>query len=114
MDSRPSDAPSRLADIRHFIRCGNWDAADSIAGSLTQVPVPGTPAGLKNYLDDLRQTIILAKASRSVAAASLARVRAAATFQSRESPLPSERQDFVDPANPWRTAFAHPPTSSTT
>jgi hypothetical protein len=89
--SKKEAAPARLARIRESIRGGNWDAASSFARSLADCPVPPLPHELGGYLSALKETVILAKASRSVSAASLARVRAAAGFSNQ-----ANRQKLAD------------------
>jgi hypothetical protein len=98
VDYKHSDATSRLAEVRESIRGGNWDAAESFSQSLADCPLPLSQHGLAEYLDALKATIIVAKAARSVAASSLARVRAAAKFQSN-CQNPGEATDFSRPAS---------------
>ena len=82
MDCKLSSAASRLADVRESIRGGNWETADASARGLAGCDLPQMPDELSHYLEALIQTVVLARAARSVTAASLARVRAAATFHS--------------------------------
>jgi hypothetical protein len=96
MDSRPSDAPARLVRLRDAIRGGNWGDADAISRELERCALPQGSA-LGEYLETLRETLTLARAARSNAAASLARIRAAVRFQ--ESLTGSLRQDFAGAAN---------------
>ncbi len=124
MDCKPSDtniiadttriaATTRLAQIRVAVRDGNWDAADSMARTLGSCLLPLAAPELEGYLAALRQTVLLARASRSVAAAALARVRAAAQFGTDES-LPAHRQDFGDLASFSRPQDPAIPASSST
>jgi hypothetical protein len=107
MDSRHSDgcaepapdAPAGLAHVRDAIRGGNWTRAESVARGLAQCAIPRQQDELGEYLDALKQTLILAKASRSNAAASLARVRAASRFQANCPFVAPVRQDFADSAD---------------
>jgi hypothetical protein len=75
-------AAAHLVRVRHAIRNDNWTAAESIARSLAACVVPDGQPERAAYLEDLKQTVIQAKAARSLAMASLSRVRAAARFQS--------------------------------
>jgi hypothetical protein len=80
--SAESAAPNHLARLRESIQSGNWQAASVIADGLAGCTIPRGRKELAEYLDALKQSVILAKSSRSVIAASLSRVRAAARFQS--------------------------------
>lgn len=107
MDCKPSDPPkvfavTRLAEVRDAIRDGNWSAVESRAASLAACQLPTALCDLEGYLAALKQTLIAARASRSVAVATLARVQAASTFTTGDS-SPDYRQNLVDVAS-----FRHP------
>jgi len=109
MESRPSDAPDCLMRLR--------GSAQSIAFGLAQCALPPETRALGAYLDALRQTLILARASRANSAASLARVRAAARFQTHRQ-LTADGiglcQDFAVPAETGRESPVTLPVSSNT
>jgi hypothetical protein len=116
-DASSSDAPDVLIQLRNAIRRGDWGAAQSIALGLAQCALPPETRELGAYLDSLKQTLILARASRANSAASLARVRAAARFQTHRSFLAAgagDRQDFADAAETGREPLALAPVSSNT
>jgi hypothetical protein len=122
MDSRhseapPRDAPDVLTQLRNAIRGGDWGAAQSIALGLARCALPPETRELGAYLDALRQTLLLARASRANSAASLARVRAAARFQTHRSFIAGDdcdRQDFAAPAGIGRDSLSSVPISSDT
>jgi hypothetical protein len=99
--------------LRQSIQGGNWSAAESMARSLPGCLLPVTQPELEGYLNALKHTVIMAKASRSIAAATLARVRAAERFQVGGY-LSEARQNFADSADFSRPSTPSPPTSSTT
>jgi hypothetical protein len=94
----PSDAVTRLERIRESIRSGNWDGADSMARELDANLVPQPDSNLEAYLKALRETLVLAKATRSNSIATLSRVRAAATFHLQRDACAGDRQNPDDPA----------------
>jgi hypothetical protein len=77
MDSRPSDS---LDCLRESARRGDWRNALLLAEKLSRQTPPTDPRELGNYLLRLTETVIVARASRANAAATLARLRAAASF----------------------------------
>ncbi len=88
-----------------------------MALGLAQCALPPETRELGAYLDALRQTLILARASRANSAASLARVRAASRFQTHRSFYADGtgvRQEFADPAETGRESPGSLPVSSNT
>lgn len=85
-----------------------------MARDLAQCPLPFNAQELGVYLEALKQTLILARASRAHVAASLTRVRAASRFQSNPQLVAAERQDFGDSAEICRNPAASLPMSSGT
>jgi hypothetical protein len=77
MDSRPSDS---LDCLRESARRGDWRNALLLAEQLSLQKPPTDPQLLGNYLLRLTETVIVARASRANTAATLARLRAAASF----------------------------------
>jgi hypothetical protein len=62
---------------------GDWDLAESLGSTFPAPPGPVTPATeeeFREYMVELKKSLILAKALRADAAASLARVAAASGF----------------------------------
>jgi hypothetical protein len=113
MDSRLSDVQAELGILRESIRTGHWQKVEGIAAGLGRFAVPQAEEQLAAYLDDLKRTVILAKASRSVSTATLSRVRAAARFQS-SSIHGSARQNFDDLTDSCRTEDLIQPLPSAT
>jgi hypothetical protein len=100
MDSRHSEAKAQLNRLRDSIRSENWDSADALAHGLSSCSLPPDAGFLGEHLAALKETLILAKASRSNSAASLARIRAAARFQENcQNPAdsPDSRQPSASP-----------------
>jgi hypothetical protein len=108
MDFQRSDVHVQLAQVRDAIRGGNWGVAELNARELSKHTVPAQVCDMEAYLEELKQTLVLAKASRANAAASLARVRAAARFQQNRSFTTLGRQNFAEPTENRR----EPPDSS--
>ena len=69
-----------LARLRESARQGDWKNAEALSAALPQKAVPNDPGELTEYLLLLREIVILAKAWRSHANASLVRLNAAAKF----------------------------------
>ena len=80
MDSTRSEAFDLLARLRESARCGDWRNAQAIALALREKELPRDPPGLTEYLRLLKETVIVAKAWRSHANASLVGLNAAAKF----------------------------------
>jgi hypothetical protein len=77
MDSKPSDLIDSLRESAHR---GDWRNALELAEQLSRQTPPADPLELGDYLLRLRETVIVAKASRADTAATLVRLRAAASF----------------------------------
>jgi len=69
-----------LARLRESARCGDWRNAQSLSAALPQSAVPNDPGELTEYLRLLKETLIVAKAWRAHATASLVRLNAAVKF----------------------------------
>jgi hypothetical protein len=103
MACKPSDA---LDSLRESARRGDWRNARHLAEALARTAPPADPRELENYLIRLKETVIVARASRANAAATLVRLRAAANFNRSLLPTaagrqnPGESPDFRRPASP--------------
>jgi DTW domain-containing protein YfiP len=93
MDLAPSESFHALARLRESVRRGDWATVESIATGIRRHRLPPTREGLGEYLRDLKETLIVAKASRANAMASLVRLKAAAGFQSSGRETPQRRQN---------------------
>jgi hypothetical protein len=84
MAFQPSDSGSVHADLlaclRESARRGDWRNALSLAEKLSEMAPPTEPRELGEHLCRLRETVIVARASRADSAATLVRLRAAARF----------------------------------
>jgi uncharacterized protein (DUF2236 family) len=98
MASQLSDFPGLVGRLHESARDGDWQDAMELAALLAKQAVPGSRHELGEYLRGLRAALIAAKASRADAAASLARLNAAATFNSSAFDPAPERQEFGDSA----------------
>jgi hypothetical protein len=85
-----------VASLQEAVRKGDWARAGQLAATLSQTPVPMDATLLGKYLDNLRETVVLAKVSRSHMVATLNRLRAAAKFNAAGTSLPGTRHDFAD------------------
>lgn len=87
-----------LARLRESARQGDWKNAQALSIALStalpQKAVPNDPAELTEYLRLLKETVIVAKAWRSHATASLVRLNAAAKFQHSGRDTTLGRHDF--------------------
>jgi hypothetical protein len=110
MDSQRSNALTHLRRLGDSIRADDWRTAEGLGLNFSHCEVPTGQPEMAEYLEALKQTLILARASRSVAAATLSRVRAAARFQSAAA----DRQDFADLTESRRTADPFQPLPSDT
>jgi hypothetical protein len=83
MDCRPSSvtpATEKAALISQAVARRDWDRADSLAAELPFCDPPQNEKDAKEYLRELHQAIVLARAARSCAADSLRRLQAASSF----------------------------------
>jgi hypothetical protein len=110
----PASASTQLVLLRNSIRGGNWEAAESLAHTLQHCELPATQSELGEYLNTLKQTLIAARASRSNAAAALARIRAASKFQTDCGVSAADRQDFGGSSDSCRSSRIVEPMSSAT
>lgn len=101
MDYKPFDPDNAntdlLACLRESARRGDWRNALRLAEKLSRMAPPTEPRELGEHLCRLRETVIVAKASRAGAAATLVRLRAAASFnRSALASPPAARQNPGD------------------
>ena len=92
MDSPHSDL---LRSLREAAHQGDWKRAGQLVDALSASPPPSELNALEEYLSELREALVAARASRSHITARLNRIRAAASFISGNK-LPVRRHDFVD------------------
>jgi hypothetical protein len=90
MDSKLSDT---LDSLRESARRGDWRNALLLAEHLSRMAPPTDPKELGEHLTRLRETVIVAKASRANSAATLVRLRAAASFSRAAQASPPGRQN---------------------
>jgi hypothetical protein len=99
MASQLSDTLDIVARLRESARRGDWESAAALATSLPRQAPPEGRDDVGEYLRLLKEALAVAKASRTHAAASLARLKAAATFNHARLDLASERQNIGDTAD---------------
>jgi hypothetical protein len=99
MDFQHCEVFDTLDRLRESARRGDWRNAEVLAAGLTQHAVPRNPAGLEEYLRLLKDTLVVARAWRAHAAASLVRINAAAKFSSIGRDMSRHRQNSADSAN---------------
>ncbi len=103
MDSPLSDTLDCLDRLKEAARRGDWTNAAELAASLPQQALPPqmqpSREELGEYLRHLKEALIVAKASRAHAAASLVRLQAAARFNHASRDFAPGRQDFADLAD---------------
>jgi hypothetical protein len=87
MASQHFDRFALVADLRESARRGDWKNALELALALGDLTPPASVIEASEYLDRLREALVVAKTSRAHAAATLVRVNAAACFSRR-------RQEF--------------------
>ena len=80
MDSQLSDRFNLVADLRESARRGDWKNALDLALALRDLTPPASAIETGEYLDRLRQALVVAKTSRAHTAATLVRLNAAARF----------------------------------
>ena len=94
MASAHSELSGLVASLREAAHQGDWKRASQMIAAIAEMPQPADRAGHAEYLMNLREALVTAKASRSHVAVKLRRVRAAAGFIGTNSP--GKRHDFVD------------------
>jgi hypothetical protein len=97
---------SQLSNTLHLVACfqesarrGDWQSAGELAGILQQQTPPAAYEELREYLQRMKQALIVAKASRAHAAASLVRLNAAARFNNTRMEFADPRQEFGEAAD---------------
>jgi len=93
MASQRSESIDVLTRLRESVASGDWTQAESMAAQIRHYPVPATREQIGQYLDELKQTLIACKIRRANSKAALARLRAAAGFQSSIDETSSKRQN---------------------
>lgn len=99
MASQLFNIPGLVGRLHESARRGDWQDAIELAALLRQQALPTSREELAEYLSRLRGALIAAKASRADAAASLARLKAAASFNSSAIDPTPGRQEFGDSAD---------------
>lgn len=94
MDSALSKARSAIECLKEAARRGDWRNACEMATHLRGQALPVTREELAAYLKSLKEALIVAKASRAQAAASLVRLNAAAGFHRGVLNRTRGRQNF--------------------
>jgi hypothetical protein len=87
MASQLSDLSDHVARLGECARRGDWRGARQLALALRDLTPPAGAVESGEYLDRLREALVVAKTSRAHAAATLVRLNAAARFS-------RSRQDF--------------------
>jgi hypothetical protein len=80
MASRLSDTFRIIANLREAARRGDWENAGELARTLAQQAPPGSKEELGQLLDQLKETLVVARVSRAHSVATLTRLKAAARF----------------------------------
>jgi hypothetical protein len=97
MDCKPCNSDDAHADLlaclRESARRGDWRNALRLAEKLSRMAPPAAPRELGEHLCQLRETVIVAKASRADTSATLSRLRAAARFNRSALAPVAGRQD---------------------
>jgi hypothetical protein len=102
MDSQHSELFAIVGSLQECARRGDWKSAFEAARALRDSTPPASAAETGQYLDRLRDALVVAKASRTHLAATLVRLNAAARFsRTRASvhPLPSRQKFGESPEN---------------
>ena len=94
-----SETLDHVASLRESARRGDWDSTGTLAAALPQFTSGLDPADLGACLDALKGALIVARASRAHAAASLARLTAAAGFNHTRAEYALPRQEFGEAAD---------------
>ncbi|MDP9054947.1 MAG: hypothetical protein M3N93_11705 [Acidobacteriota bacterium] len=95
MVSRLFDPLPAIADLQAAIRGGDWHKADEIARELGRQTPPANAGDLGRLLQQLKETLLLARASREHSAASLTRLSAAARFNRNGCDSAALRRNFA-------------------
>jgi hypothetical protein len=97
MASQPCDLFALISELRESARRGDWRNAFELAIALRDHTPPANTIADGEYLERLRGTLEVAKASRAQTAATLVRLRAAAGFNRFRGG--EGRQDFGESAD---------------
>jgi uncharacterized protein (DUF2236 family) len=88
-----------IAGIQESARRGDWENAGKLAAILQRQALPTSREELGEYLYCMNQALIVAKASRAHAAATLVRLNAAARFNNARVDFDRRRQEFGEAAD---------------
>jgi hypothetical protein len=99
MDSQLSSALAIVGCFQESARRGDWNNAREMAGILQRQTPPESYLELGEYLDCLKQALVVAKAARAHAAASLVRLSAAAMFNQTRADFVVPRHEFGEVAD---------------
>ncbi len=97
---------SQLSDLFELVDClrecalrGDWKSAGELAATLRQQTLPAGKEDLGEYLDRLKEALIVAKVSRAHSAATLVRLNAVSGFNKTRLDVAPPRQDFGESVN---------------
>jgi hypothetical protein len=96
MASHPSDLFALVSQLRESARRGDWRNAFDLATTLRDHTPPANVIADGEYLAQLRDALMVAKASRAQAAATLVRLNAAAGFNRVRAADAPARQKFAE------------------
>jgi hypothetical protein len=99
MDSPLPEVLHLVACLRESARRGDWRNAAGLSAILPQQKMPDDREQVGEYLRALKDALIVAKASRAHAAASLGRLNAAAGFNRTRLDFAPARQNIGDLAD---------------
>ena len=97
MDSQHSELFAIVGTLQECARRGDWKNAFEAASALRDRTPPANTAETGQYLDRLRDALVVAKASRTHLAATLVRLNAVARF-SRAQACAYPRHEFGESA----------------
>jgi hypothetical protein len=94
MTSDKSRLFTLVSCLQECARRGEWKAAHQYAICLRDQTAPLGELEMGEYLNRLREALVVAKSSRAHLAAALVRVNAAARFNTDRAPIFMRRQEF--------------------
>lgn len=89
-----SELSAIIGSLRECARRGDWKSALEAATALRDSTPPASAAETGEYLERLREALVVAKASRAHIAAALVRMNAAARFNRDRAGAALLRQEF--------------------